>query len=443
MPPGLKPLLTVVAILTTKSIEQSFPLVAASNTITVAFTASVDFVAGSFITLAGLAGTQTADTTSLAVTSSPADVFENGVGVWSLTGETLVLTVATPAPYTLNPKTHPPPPQIPHPNKSPTPTNPKPQPLHQVAAGGLSADTDYTVSFVVQNGAAAQGAVTASFLANLDPGGVDYSFLSVDLDSATGNLLSVTNGASPLLLVVPAFDVYDVGQSMPLVSASNTITVTLEGNVDFPATSTITLSGLAGTQTADDAALVVGGADGGLFGSAGDWSDSGTLILTVDSVALSAGTSYTVSFSVQNTATAQGAVTVSVSASLDSGGVDDSPLGIDMNPDTGFMLGVTNGASPLLTVVPTFTAKSIGQSSPLNGVKNTLTITLTSDVDLAATSTVTIAGLTGTQTVTETAQAITSAPSNYGTAANWDEDGVRSQLLKLEQLAWCCVCICW
>ena len=88
-------------------------------------------------------------------------------------------------------------------------------------------------------------------------------------------------------------------------------------------------------------------------------------------------------------------------------------------PDS-VLLGVANGKNPLLTVVPTFTAESIEQSSPLNGVKNTLNITLTSDVDLAATSTVTIAGLTGTQTATSGTQAITSTDSLYGTQASWD-----------------------
>ena len=91
-------------------------------------------------------------------------------------------------------------------------------------------------------------------------------------------------------------------------------------------------------------------------------------------------------------------------------------------PDS-VLLGVANGKNPLLTVVPTFTAESIEQSSPLNGVKNTLTITLTSDVDLAATSTVTIAGLTGTQTATLGTQAITSTASLYGTQASWNIDG--------------------
>ena len=102
------------------------------------------------------------------------------------------------------------------------------------------------------------------------------------------------------------------------------------------------------------------------------------------------------------------------------------------------------GLNPLLTVVPTFTAESIEQSSPLNGVKNTLTITLTSDVDLAATSTVTIAGLTGTQTATSASQTITSTSTLYGTAASWNIDGVRPQLLKSRPSRACSgVCIAW
>jgi hypothetical protein len=101
------------------------------------------------------------------------------------------------------------------------------------------------------------------------------------------------------------------------------------------------------------------------------------------------------------------------------------------------------GLNPLLTVVPTFTARSLGQSSPLNGVKNTLSITLTSDVNLAATSTVTIAGLTGPQTISSGTQAITSTPSLYGTAADWNIDGVRPQLLKSDHLGRCSVWICW
>ena len=98
------------------------------------------------------------------------------------------------------------------------------------------------------------------------------------------------------------------------------------------------------------------------------------------------------------------------------------------------------GANALLVVIPTFTAQSIEQSSPLNGVKNTLTITLTSDVDLAATSTVTIAGMTGTLTATSTL-AIISDSSLYGTSASWNNDGVRPQRVKSDRLGCWCVWI--
>jgi len=88
------------------------------------------------------------------------------------------------------------------------------------------------------------------------------------------------------------------------------------------------------------------------------------------------------------------------------------------------------GLNPLLTVVPTFTVQSIEQSSPLNNVENTLTITLTSDVDLVAASTVTIGLLAGTQTTTAGSQAIASTNSHYGTTADWNIGGVRPQLLQ-------------
>jgi len=34
--------------------------------------------------------------------------------------------------------------------------------------------------------------------------------------------------------VVPAFNVKAVGQSLPLISASNTLSITLEASTDFP-----------------------------------------------------------------------------------------------------------------------------------------------------------------------------------------------------------------
>ena len=269
----------------------------ASNTITATLSGSVDFPGGSTITLSGLTGTQTAGSSPLAVTSVPSSVFAADAGAWNMTEGTLLLTLA---------------------------------------AGGMQTGTEYTVTFAVQNGGDAQPGVTVAVSGTLESGlAIDAPVPSIILTSDLGGLLSVPNGASPLLLVVPVFDVNDVGQSFPLVSASNTITVTLSGSVDFPAGSTITLTGLSGTQTANDSALVLGGGGSASFGNAGGWTmTEGTLVLLVDSGGLSAGTNYTLSILLRNGAAAQGAVTVSVSGVVDSGGADDSPIAaVDMLPD--------------------------------------------------------------------------------------------------------------
>ena len=71
------------------------------------------------------------------------------------------------------------------------------------------------------------------------------------LTSDTGDLMGVTGGAGPLLLAMGTFVVKDIGQSFPFVDGSNTITVSITGSVDIAAGSTITITGLTGTQTVD------------------------------------------------------------------------------------------------------------------------------------------------------------------------------------------------
>jgi hypothetical protein len=294
---GRSPMLLVTPGFYASGVGQTFPLVSASNTITATLAGSVDFPENSTITLTGLTGTQTGDSSLLAVTSFPSNVFEGDAGEWNTTEGTLRLTLA---------------------------------------AGGMQTGTEYTVTFAVQNGGDAQPGAIVAVSATLETGlAIDGPVAAFNLTADLGGLLSVPNGASPLLMVVPVFDVKDIGQSFPLVSASNVISVTLSGSVDFPGGSSITLTGLSGTQTADDVALDLGGNGSDSFGDAGPWTMAGgTLVLMVEAEGLSAGTNYTVSILVRNGAAAQGAVTVAVSGVVDSGEADDSPLfSVDMTSD--------------------------------------------------------------------------------------------------------------
>lgn len=75
-----------------------------------------------------------------------------------------------------------------------------------------------------------------------------------------------------------------VAESSTVQGATNTIMFVLQPSAVIAATGTITIAGLTGTQTADNGALPVGGANATVFGSAGAWTqNTGTLVLTVAS----------------------------------------------------------------------------------------------------------------------------------------------------------------
>ena len=375
---GAGPLLLVAGEFQDGGVGQSSPLVSSSNTITVNITGSVDIAAGSTITITGLTGTQTVNGT-LAVTSSPADVFTSNEGTWAESTGTLTLTVAS---------------------------------------GGLSAGTTCTVSFEVQNGDSAQGnARTVVISGTVEVGTHDSAIGDHTLTSDTGDLMGVTGGAGPLLLVAGEFQDGGVGQSSPLVSSSNTITVNITGSVDIAAGSTITITGLTGTQTVNGTLAVTSSPADVFTSNEGTWAKSaGTLTLTVASGGLSAGTTCTVSFEVQNGDSAQGnARTVVISGTVEVGTHDSAIGNHTLTSDTGDLMGVTGGAGPLLLAMGTFVVKDIGQSFPFVDGSNTITVSITGSVDIAAGSTITITGLTGTQTVDGTLE-VTSSPADVFTS---------------------------
>ena len=56
-----------------------------------------------------------------------------------------------------------------------------------------------------------------------------------------------------------------------------------------------------------------------------------------------------------------------------------------MVKDDSDLLGITEGANPLKVVVPELMTQAIGQSTPISGVNNRITVTLESSVSLFAT----------------------------------------------------------
>jgi hypothetical protein len=247
------------------------------------------------------------------------------------------------------------------------------------------------------------------------------SIASEEMDKPGTDLYGVTDGADPLTVVVPSFTVKSIGQSTPASGATNTLTVSLTADFDLPAGSTVTITGLTGSQTTGSSVTVT--STGHLLGTSGAWTQTpGQLVLTVASGGTVSGTPCVVTFALTNKATAQVSPAVNVSAEIKDGSGNSvgSIASEEMDKPGTDLYGVTDGADPLTVVVPSFTVKSIGQSTPASGATNTLTVSLTADFDLPAGSTVTITGLTGSQT-TGSSVTVTSTGHLLGTSGAWTQ----------------------
>jgi hypothetical protein len=86
------------------------------------------------------------------------------------------------------------------------------------------------------------------------------------------------------------------------------------------------------------------------------------------------------------------------------------------------LYGVDSGKDPLTVLVPAWMSKSVGQSTPVAETTNTISVTLKLNYHMAAGSKITISGLTGSATASNSNLPISSS-CNYGTTGNWNSDG--------------------
>lgn len=269
--PGLaKPLQVLGSSLVSAAIGQSTPLPGATNTITTTLVPGVDMSGSDVaVTLAGLIGSATSTGTvtisdvassgAVAVFGSSA-AFDADLGSLTLTG----------------------------------------------ASGTLNAGQPYIFSFPLTNPAdATSPPTTVTYLANVVSTGAIYGGGRVDQDTATvpsSAAGAVAGDARPLKVYGSTFLVKAIGQALPYPGATNTISATIAPSVDIASASVVTITGLKGTQTADDATLTVSGADAAKVGSSAAWTQStGTLLLTVaGGQTLTAGVSAQISVSLVN-----------------------------------------------------------------------------------------------------------------------------------------------
>jgi hypothetical protein len=124
----------------------------------------------------------------------------------------------------------------------------------------------------------------------------------------------------------------------------------------------------------------------------------GNLIITVQTQ-LHNNLQYRLFIPIVNSADERPYVTAHLSANIHSGGAYDSPIlavAVSEGDSAADVLGVLHGGRPLLVVVPSFVVLEIRQSRPFLYTPNTITITLKTNIDVAANSRLILEGLRGT-----------------------------------------------
>jgi hypothetical protein len=135
-----------------------------------------------------------------------------------------------------------------------------------------------------------------------------YRIIATDgVDTSTSNTAT--------FIISATFDTATLLNGSNLPSNTNTLTLTVQPSIAISAGSTVTLSGLTGSVTADNVSLSLGGAGAVFFGSAGSWTQStGTLVLTVDSGQTLPTSDTVVSFTLTNPASDSGVTSVNLSS---------------------------------------------------------------------------------------------------------------------------------
>ena len=142
-----------------------------------------------------------------------------------------------------------------------------------VEGPGLKNGSAYALSFVLRNNYSEQASPKVSVLASVRSGVAPfYSGVGVyeAMTKPGSSQLGVAGGADPLRVHVPGFLIRTLGQSNPLASASNVLTLTIVPNCEVSPGSNVTLVGLTGSATEDTMSLDVSSGDQGWFLSTGE-----------------------------------------------------------------------------------------------------------------------------------------------------------------------------
>ena len=185
-----------------------------------------------------------------------------------------------------------------------------------ISTAGVSGATSYTYERDTSSSFSSPTTVSSGTLdLSVNDSGLSQGTLYYYRIIATDGVDTSTS-ATATLTVKGDFVTSTLSDSNSMTGGTNTLTFTVQPGINIIAGQTLTLAGLTGTQTVDNASLTVGGAGASIFGSSGDWTQStGTLVLTVaGGQTLSTGSDTVVTFDLQNSASLGSGVTATLDA---------------------------------------------------------------------------------------------------------------------------------
>jgi hypothetical protein len=309
-----------------------------------------------------------------------------------------------------------------------------------VANRGSWSQSSGKLEFFVSKSISATTAVACSFFLINPPAPQAAPQVTITVSSVANGQVSKVIGPkifrnapdkkAPFMVSAATFLVAKLGQSSPYPgSTSNHITISLQSNVAIGSVggimSSITISGLRGSETSDNAAIALTGDKFAtdVVGLTASWTkSSGTLLLAIaNTKSMNANTLYTFSFVIANPSKEQ--VSPAVSISSDGG----QPISImPMTPDMHGCIHTPGDTAPLYIYARGFLKKNIGVTAPWPQASNVLSITLQSSFDISSLSTIqtriVVSGLTFSTNFNPELPMTSSAPLLFGTSVQWNAD---------------------
>ena len=244
----------------------------------------------------------------------------------------------------------------------------------------------------------------------------DSGSSAVECTDCPTNFWSSERSTSPSDCWEIKFTTAIIGQTQPLAKGSNKLVVTLATNLDFPATSEITISGLTGATS--KTVVSISWESQETLALSGRWT-SGSLALKIASQdTLRASREYIFSFQVTNGASAQEAPPISIEA---SGRISTARMTMTTGNITSIG-AVEHGSRPLYIFIPEFSRGSIFQTMPLAQGFNTFQVSFRATCDIVPGSKITVQGLVRSLTRSNSVPVVSSSSDAFRNAGRWTQE---------------------